>query len=612
MPNGMPGTIPGMFFHQARRYGARTCCRVKRRGAYQEISWAAMAEDVQALGLSFLELGVRPGDRVAILSENRPEWAVADLAALSLGAITVPIYTTLTAQEIEYILADAGAVIAVVSTEAHAETLGAIRARLPALAHVIQIEPRPLGLFPRDLTWYGELVGLGRSSRAGGAAFFRHVTAVEPSQVASLVYTSGTTGSPKGVMLTHENFLSNCRACAQVIPVTERDHTVSFLPLSHVFERMAGYYFILFVGGTIAYAESLEQVPKNLLEARPTVVCAVPRFYEKLHARVLEAVRRGSSVKRAIFTWAVGVGRRVAQAHTEARPPGPILRLQRAVADRLVFHKLRDRLGGRLRFFISGGAPLARELAEFFYGAGILILEGYGLTETSPVITCNRPGALRFGTVGLPIPGIEVRIADDGEILTRGPHIMQGYYRKPSETLEVLEPDGWLHTGDIGHLDRDGFLVITDRKKELIVTAGGKKVAPAPLESLLTRDAAIADAVVLGDRRPFLIALVAPSEAGWAQAAAAARAPGRDPQTLARDAGVAAWFQDRVRARQAHHAPFERIKRVLLLATPLSQEAGELTPTMKVRRRIVAQRYAAEIEALYGAPLPGQRGADLL
>ena len=599
MTDMMPGTIPALFFHQARRYGARPCCWAKRRGAWQAVSWAAMSDDVQALGLSLLELGVRPGDRVAILAENRPEWAVADLAILSLGAVTVPIYTTLTAPEIEQILADSGASAVVLSTDRQAETVQAIRPNLPGLAHVIQIEPRPLGVFPRGVTWYGELLGLGRSSRAGASALFGRVAAVTPATLATLIYTSGTTGRPKGVMLTHDNLLSNCRACAPIIPVTEQDHTLSFLPLSHVFERMAGYYFILYVGGAIAYAESLETAAEDLRQIRPTVVCAVPRFYEKLHAKVMEAVAHHGPPQRAIFAWAMAVGRRVAAAHTAARPLGPWLALQRRLADRLVFRTLRARLGGRLRFFISGGAPLDRTLAEFFYGAGILILEGYGLTETSPVIACNRPAALRFGTVGRPIPGVEVRIADDGEILTRGPHIMQGYYRNPEATREALEPDGWFHTGDIGRLDPDGFLAITDRKKELIVTAGGKKVPPAVLEQRLTRDPAISDAVVLGDRRPYLTALVVPNPTALAAYAAQQGLEPRDPAALVRHPAVLAWYQATLQALQQDRAPFEQVKRFTLLEAPFSQATGELTPTMKIRRRIIAQRYAAQIDAMY-------------
>jgi len=607
----MPETIPALFFHQARRYGARAFGWAKRRGAWEPVSWAAMADDVQALGLSLLDLGVRPGDRVAILSENRPEWAVADLAALSIGAVTVPIYTTLAAPEIAHILTDSAASVVIVSIDRHADTIETIRPTLPALAHVIQIEPRPFGVFPRGVAWYGELLGLGRSSRAGAPAFFGRVAALAPSALASLVYTSGTTGPPKGVMLTHDNFLSNCRACAQVIPVTEQDHTLSFLPLSHVFERMAGYYFILYVGGAIAYAESLEAVAANLPEVRPTVVCAVPRFYEKLHARVLETVQRGSPVKRAVFAWATTVGRRVAEHHAASRSLSPALALQRALADHLVFRKLRARLGGRLRFFISGGAPLARELAEFFYGAGILILEGYGLTETSPVIACNTPTALRFGTVGRPIPGVEVRLADDGEILTRGPHIMPGYYRNPAATCEVLEPDGWFHTGDIGHLDADGFLAITDRKKELIVTAGGKKIPPAAVEQRLKSDPAIADAVVLGDRRPYLTALLVPNLSALADHAAQAGLDTRDPAALVRHPQVTAWYEAKLRALQRDQAPFEQIKRFALLEAPFSQEAGELTPTLKVRRRVIAQRYAARIDAMYAAPA-GQSANHLL
>ena len=596
---GRPTTIPALFFSQARRYGSRAFGWIKRQGAYQPISWEQMAQDVQALGCSLLELGVQPGDRVAILSENRPEWAVADLAILSVGAVSVPVYTTLSAREIEHILRDSGARAVILSSEHHAATVQPIRRQLPTLLHVIQMDSRPLGIFPKDIRWYGELLGLGRSSRVSPSEFFGRIAGVRPGDLASLVYTSGTTGLPKGVMLTHDNFLSNCRACAEVIPVTDLDQTLSFLPLSHVFERMAGYYFILFVGGTIAYAESLETVPRNLAEARPTVVCAVPRVYEKLYARMLDVAHAGGSIRQAIFAWAASVARRLGQGHTARRRPGLKLRLQRLVADRLVFRKLRARLGERLRFFISGGAPLARDLAEFFYGAGVLIIEGYGLTETSPVITCNTPTACTFGTVGRPIPGVEVRIADDGEILTRGPHVMQGYFNNPSATLDVLGSDGWFHTGDIGHLDAAGFLVITDRKKEIIVTAGGKKVPPQMVEQLLKADTAITDAMVIGDRRPYLTALVVPNPSRVTRVAERLGLAGRPLEELVRHPQLVAWYRERITRRQQPLAPFEQIKRFTLLATPFSQEAGELTPTMKVKRRVIAQRYAAQIEAMY-------------
>ncbi|MBI4314010.1 MAG: long-chain fatty acid--CoA ligase [Candidatus Omnitrophica bacterium] len=598
----MPQTIPALFFHQMRVYGQRTFCQVKRQGVYQSISWQALAQDVESLGRAFMEFGIKPRDRIALLSENRPEWAIADLAALSVGAVTVPIYTTLTPREIEHILADSGAKAVVVSNEKFTSAVLEVRERLPHLQQIVQINPRPLGVFPRGVQWYGELLGLGASNQENRPAFFERVSRVRPEDLASLIYTSGTTGPPKGVMLTHDNFLSNCRACAQVIPVTELDQTLSFLPLSHVFERMAGYYFIVYVGGTLAYAESLDSVPQNMQEVRPTVVCAVPRFYEKVHARIQESMRTGSALKRAIFHWAVGVGGAVSDAHARKKRLSPGLALQRIVADRLIFHKLRNRLGGRLRFFISGGAPLSKELAEFFYGAGILILEGYGLTETSPVITCNTPQRLKFGTVGRPVPGVEARIAEDGEVLTRGPHVMKGYFNNPEATQAVIDAQGWFHTGDIGVFDEEGFLSITDRKKDLIVLAGGKKVPPQMLEQMLKCDPLIADVIVIGDRRPYLTALIVPNEDNLARLAESLGLGSLKIQACVRQERILESYQKRLDALQKDFAPFERIKRFALLDRPWTQEAGELTPTMKVKRRVVALAQTALIETMYSSP----------
>lgn len=557
-------TLPQMVFEQARRYGGRTVLKVKRGGVYQDISWNELADQIKRAALGLIDLGVQPADRVAILSESRPEWAVADLSILSAGAATVPIYATLTSDEIEYILANAGAHLIFVSNPELMAKVLPLQIKMDLKVILFEAPYRVAG--PR-VWWFGELLGLGETAGPKvREALDERLLKTAPEDLASIIYTSGTTGFPKGVMLSHRNFLSNCDAIRQVLPVGDEDITLSFLPLSHVFERCAGYYFVLFVGGSIAYAENMDAVGANLLEVRPTILTAVPRFYEKLHERIRESVRSSSWLKRKLFAWAVKVGR------------GNFL------ADRLVFSKLRARMGGRLRFCVSGGAPLSKTLAEFFYRAGVLILEGYGLTETSPVITVNRPDRLRLGSVGLPLPGVEVRLGSDGEILTRGPHVMRGYFNNPAATAEVLDAEGWFRTGDIGSLDPEGFLTITDRKKDLIKTSGGKMVAPQNLENALKSSPWIADCVVIGDRRKYVTALIVPSP-DWTG----------EPKRLE----ATRLIQEEVNRLNEKLAPFEQIKKFALLAEPFTLQSGELTPTLKVKRRVIAERYAAQIEALY-------------
>ncbi len=590
-------TIPEMVFAQAEAGRGRTVLQVKRLGKYQEISWEQLIEQVEQIALALLDLGLKPGDRAAILSENRPEWVAADLGILSAGGVTVPIYTTLTSEEISYILKDSQAHFIFVSNPELMAKLVPLQERMNLKVILFDAPYRVSG--PR-VWWLGELLGLGKTAGPEARATLEErLRQVKPDDLCSLIYTSGTTGPPKGVMLTHDNFLSNCRAVREVLPVTKEDLLLSFLPLSHVFERMAGYYFPLSVGGQIAYAENMETVATNLLEVRPTMMTAVPRFYEKLYARIQEQILLAPAVKRKIFRWAESVGRRRAQRLLNGRAVPPALVFQHRIADRLVFSKLRTHLGGRLRFFVSGSAPLSRELAEFFYAAGILILEGYGLTETSPVISVNRLDRFRFGSVGIPLPGVEVRIAEDGEILTRGPHVMIGYFNQPEPTKEAIDSEGWFHTGDIGTLDADRFLTITDRKKDLIKTSGGKMVAPQNLENALRRDPFIADCVVIGDRRKYLTVLIVPTLSKLVSFAKSRGLAHEDPAALVRHPQIVELFQEKVERLNQRLASFEQLKKFTLLAEPFTSAGGELTPTLKVKRRVITERCAAEIEAMY-------------
>ena len=598
-------TIPQMFFSQAARFGERRMLLVKREGVYQEIRWSEARQAVEELALFLLDDGVTAGQCVAILSENRPEWAIADLAIQSIGAIAVPIYATNTPAEVAHILADAGAVAVVISNESQLDKVLTQRSRLPQLRRLIVAESL---VFPETagIHTFAQCLERGSAVRPQRMpALQRLVETGQRDHVATFIYTSGTTGEPKGVMLTHGNFLSNCEAGRQVLSVNERDVHLSFLPLSHVFERMAGYYLMIHQGATIAYAEGMDQVPANMLDVRPTVLLGVPRFYEKLYTRVMESVSQAPPVRQRLFAWAVAIGKACEACHQAHRVPSVRLKFARAVARRLVYQKFKARLGGRVRFCVSGSAPLSREIAEFFSAVEVLILEGYGLTETSPVISANRLDAYKFGSVGQALPGVEVRIADDGEILTRGPHVMQGYYRQDAETQAALA-DGWFHTGDIGHLDADGFLYITDRKKDLIKTSGGKMVAPQKIENLLVTDPYIAQAFVFGDRARYLVALIVPRREALQRYAAEQGLPAEPFAALLVHPRIVGLMRQRVDARSKDLASFECIKQFALLEHEWTQTSGELTPTLKSRRAVLAQKYHDLLEQLYAAPTAAQ------
>jgi long-chain acyl-CoA synthetase len=495
-------------------------------GAWKPISAADFGFTVRALSLGLNTLGIQPGDRVAILSENRPEWAIADYAILCAGAWSVPIYPTLPAPQIAPLLLDSGARAIFVSSLEQLGKVLTIRAKCPALEYVIPFDANPPGE-PGFLA-FNQVVDRGRPALdLSPGAFDQRARRVRPEDVATIIYTSGTTGEPKGAMLTHGNFVSNVLGSCQVVPITGDATALCFLPLSHVFERMLDYAYA-YRGASIAYAESIERLKDNFLEVNPHCFGAVPRVYEKVLGRIQDRVQAGSAIKKKLFAWAVAAGKEKLSCDQRAEPVPAWVAAKARVADKLVLGKIRHALGARFRFAVSGGAPLSRELAEFFWGAGVRIYEGYGLTETSPVICVNGPRAWRLGTVGKPIPNVEVRIASDGEILTRGPHVMKGYLNKPEATAEAIDPEGWFHTGDIGQFDADGFLAITDRKKDLIVLAGGKKAAPQPIETELKKSAYISLPIVLGDRHKFLAALIVRARDDRREPAAARSLPERD------------------------------------------------------------------------------------
>ncbi|MDE0015688.1 MAG: long-chain fatty acid--CoA ligase [Candidatus Poribacteria bacterium] len=583
-------TLISMFEAAVQHYGNKAALAHKPKGGtYEDISYTELDASVAAFSKGLNALGVEKNDRVAILSENRPEWAITDFGSLKVGAVTVPMFSTLTAAQVGYILKDSGAKIICVSTEKQLEKVRAIRAEVPTLEQIVIFDTiedeTPEGVIQFQAVC--ELAGEETDSAAS------------EDDIATIIYTSGTTGNPKGVMLTHANFISNVKACKSLIDVSETDVLLSFLPLSHVFERLGGHYVPLFSGAKIAYAESTFTVAQNMKEVAPTVMLSVPRLYETMHERILRAVQEGSSVKQKIFHWGVSVGSAVSSAIQQGRKPSAILQLQQGIADKLVFAKLKEATGGRLRFFVSGGAALPQSIAEFFHAAGILILEGYGLTETSPVISMNHPGKWKFGTVGAQVPGIEVQIAEDGEILTRGPHVMKGYFNNDAATAEVIDAEGWFHTGDIGLIDADGFVKITDRKKNIIVLSNGKNVAPQPIESVLVQSPFISQIMVIGSERKNLAALIVPNFDALKAWASENGINATDLPATLQTREVQQHIQSEIRSRLTDFADFEQVRRFTLLEKEFSQEDDEMTPTLKLKRNVIIARYGDAIEAMY-------------
>ena len=586
------------------RYQCPRAQTFKAGGRWEAISAVEMLRRIAGLSRALAELGVKAGDRVSVFAPNRPEWHVADYAILGLGAVNVPVYFKEAADRIVYILNHSGAKVVVTAGEEQAQRLLACRERLTALEHVIvAAAPRELG---GDVLRYEPLVAA--AGEAEVAAYRRRAAEVTPDQLATIIYTSGTTGEPKGVMLTHSNFTSNEIDAFQAMDYRPEDLALSFLPLAHVYERIMCYgYFGR--GVAVAYVPVMDEVAQALLEVRPTVAAAVPRFFEKLYANMMEKGHQATGLKRQVFDWSLRVAREATPWRAHGQDVPLRVKLAWALANRLVYSRIRTALGGQVRSFASGGAPLARELAEFFWAIGVVIYQGYGLTETSPIVATNLPGANKVGTVGRLITNVEVRIAEDGEILVRGPCVMRGYYKKPEETRVALSDDGWLSTGDIGYLDADGYLVVTDRKKDLLKTAAGKFVAPQPIENSLKSSPLILNAAVLGDRRTFVVALIVPH---FANIEACARDMGLEfssPAELAAHPWVCEQIRLEVDRLTAHLAQYETIKRFAVLDHDFTFEGGELTYTMKLRRRVIEERYRETIEQLYAdaeerRPLP--------
>ncbi|MER3427682.1 MAG: long-chain fatty acid--CoA ligase [Pyrinomonas sp.] len=599
-----PKTLVEVFQRSVERHRKPDMLNHKRDGRWHAISSEEFIARARRIAFGLRALGIGHGDRVALLSENRPEWVLVDAACHLVGAADVPIYPTQASTQVRYILDDAQARALFIQHRASFERIAEQVRACSALKQVIFFDPE--GAHEAGAITLVELEARGRALETAQPRLIEeNAQAVRPDDLATLIYTSGTTGEPKGVMLTHANLVSNMLDSSAELQLSEADVALSVLPLSHVFERLLMYVYVHF-GVSVYYAESIEKLAENMREVRPTVMAAVPRLFEKMYARIRERAAEGGAVKAKLLDWAVGVGKEWARRRLNGERVPLALALQHHLAARLIFSKWKEAVGGRLRFFVSGGAALPPELGYIFTGAGLTILQGYGLTETSPVISVCTPTANRMGSVGRPIRNVEVRIAADGEIEVRGPNVMRGYYNKPEETRAAFTEDGWFRTGDVGMLDKDGFLFITDRKKELFKTSGGKYIAPQPIEQKLKESPLINQAVLVGNGRRFPAALIVPD---WQKLRAQAAAEGislgdRTDEDLTQDARLVALVQREVDRLMRDFSRYERVKRIALLAHELSIEGGELTPTLKVKRRVIDEKYRDVIERIYAEETP--------
>ncbi len=588
------GTLPSRFLNVVDNLPNPRAQMVRRDGRWESISSQEFLRRVAGLSTALVELGIKPGDRVGLFSANRPEWHTADFAINGSGAITVPVYFNESPDRMTYILKHCAAKIVFVVGAHQLQKLLAARPSLPELEQIIVADGG--ADVPTECLRYETLIA--GASASDISSYRLRASQVLPGQLASLIYTSGTTGEPKGVMLTHSNFCSNVHDVGHDFSLDPaQDVALSFLPLAHIYGRTLDYIYI-FGGTPLAYVESLEAVAQALLEVRPTITAAVPRFFEKIYARIVEQGSKATGVKRMLFDWAMNVAQRAAPWRATGAPASLALKAQWKLADKLVYKKFRLGLGGRLRIISSGGAPLSQALAEFYWTVGIPIYQGYGLTETSPIVSSNYPEN-RMGSSGKPIPNVQVRAAEDGEILVKGPCVMQGYYKNPEATREVLTEDGWFRTGDIGHVDKDNYLFITDRKKDLLKTAAGKFVAPQPIENALKTSPYILNAMVIGDRRKFIVALVAPNPVTVSAKAAEQGIRFSSNAEMAAHPWVHSLIDAEIKRLTVYLAQYETIKRFALLPEDFTFDNGSLTFTLKLKRRVVEQQYAGVIESLY-------------
>lgn len=593
-------TIPQLYSFLTEEYSKKNnkpVLKYKLQNKYKDIDYFELKKETESFALGLAALGIKRGDKVSIIGENRPEWVFADMAILGLGAIDVPLYPISTSENIQFIINNSESKGIIVSNKFHLNKVLKIKDNCKNLQFIVVMNDLDEDIDKNTAT-FKQVQQIGKDFERENPGYFKqNIKICKESDLCTIIYTSGTTGVPKGVMLTHQNIMSNVKGAHIALDVYETDLFLSFLPLCHIFERTCGYYVALAAGCTIAYAESIEKVSQNLIEIKPTIMTAVPRLFERMYSKIIKNIESQSQGKQKIFNWAIETGREYRKiSGSNDIPIG--LTIKHKLAEKLVFTKLKERTGGKLRFFISGGAALPRELGEFFEAAGIIILEGYGLTESSPVLAVNRLNDYKFGSVGKPFPGVEIKIAKDGEILAYGPNIMQGYLKNKKETDEVLKA-GWLHTGDIGVFDAGGFLIITDRKKHLFKTSGGKYIAPTPIENLFLGSKYIEQFVLIGDRRMFLSALIVPDYEALKEYADAHRIQYSNQEELVKMKQIYELLENDLSQFQKQLANYEKVRKFTILEKPLSIESGEITPTLKVKRKVIEERYKDLIEDMY-------------
>ncbi len=598
-------TITEMFLQTTSQHTDKYLYFSKRRDHWEGLRGKDIRATVEDLSYGLLSLGVVKGKHAAIISNNSPHWAMADYGILCTGGATVSIYPTLSASQAAYILKHSESRVVFAEDEEQAGKILEVWDDCPDLKTLIvindaQVTGKTTKGSGRTIISFINFLDLGQEyGKEQGLDFETICKKCMPEDVLTLIYTSGTTGEPKGVMLTHHNMVSNIEGALKHIQIDEKDSLLSCLPLSHSFERMAGHFLAFSRGSAVYYAESIEKVGENMLEVKPTVMLHVPRFYEKVYSRVLESISQSPGIRQKIFWWALAQGKAMLQFTMAGRKPSWWLSKKHGLASKLVFSKLKERVGGRIRFFVSGAAPLSAEIAEFFASLGMIVLEAYGLTETSPALTTNKLEKFKFGNVGPAIPNVQLKIADDGEILAKGPNIMKGYYKDPEGTAEAIDSDGWFHTGDVGELDEDGFLKITDRLKSILVTSGGKNVAPAPLENALVLSPYIEQVMIIGDKRNFISALLVPNFEKLEAFAEEKSIPSRDREALVKNPQVIDLFEREVEKAMEQFARFEQVKKFVLLPREFTIEEEELTPTLKIRRKAVFDHFGEEIESIY-------------
>ncbi|MEW6653359.1 MAG: long-chain fatty acid--CoA ligase [Bacteroidota bacterium] len=594
-------TISQLFQIMTLEFGKgkeRPALKYKTGEQWVGISYDELFKQTELLALGLSSMGVKRNDKIAIIAENRPEWVYSDFAVLGLGAADVPLYPISTSETIEFCVNNSESVGIIVSNKFQLNKVLKVRGNCKTLRFIIVMN-NDESSSEKDVFTFSDVQSKGLEFQKNNPSHFvDNMKLCQENDLCTIIYTSGTTGEPKGVVLTHKNIISNVKGAHEVFEIGESDTFLSFLPLCHIFERMAGYYTAFSAGSMIAYAESIEKVAQNLKEVQPTIMTAVPRLFERIYSKIKRNVDSQPEKKQKIFNWAIELGKEFQVAKKSGHPIPIFLTLKRKLADKLVYHKLREATGGKLRFFISGGAALSRELGQFFEAVGILIIEGYGLTESSPVLSCNRLNDYKFGTVGKPYPGVEIKIAKDGEILAYGPNIMQGYYKNKKETDETIK-DGWLHTGDIGVFDAEGFLIITDRKKHLFKTSGGKYIAPTPIENMFLASKYIDQFILIGDRRMFLSALIVPDYEALKEYADANRIQYKNVEELVEMKQIYELLDKDLDQFQKKLANFERVRKFAILDKPFTIETGELTPSLKIKRKVIEERYKDLIEDMY-------------